>query len=352
MQGDGKELVPVEQPSQALALLEQGRRLLAEARTIGEVMNLRDYAEQARHWARQRGMSLEAMNDAAELKIRAERRIGEMLRSGGLGRHGGNRKSSAMLALEDVGLTGRQSSRYLKVASVQEADFEAHVSEMRQAGGELTTAGVYRLAQAIAQGQRHAAQQQQEMKGGRVAYLEELAQQGRTFGTIYADPPWQYEMRADDVTHRGRCIYSTMAAEDICALPVKPLAAKNCHLHLWTTNNFLREAFAVLDAWGFEQKSCFVWCKPQMGMGHYWRVSHEFLLLGVRGSGAFPVHDMKSWGEFDRDRHSSKPGQVRLMIERASPGPRLEMFARMEAPGWVAWGNEVETDLFSEKEQQ
>ena len=107
------------------------------------------------------------------------------------------------------------------------------------------------------------------------------------------------------------------------------------------------EALGLLRTWGFAYKSMFVWCKPQMGLGHYWRVSHEFLLLGVKGNCPFLEHDMKSWEIFDRDRHSSKPEQVRLAVERVSPGPRLELFARDRAEGWTAWGNQIERTLFN-----
>ena len=84
-----------------------------------------------------------------------------------------------------------------------------------------------------------------------------------------------------------------------------------------------------------------------MGIGNYWRVSHEFMLLGIRGSATFADHlAFKSWGEFPRGRHSAKPERVREMIEKASPTPRLELFARSPAEGWVVWGNEVDRNLF------
>jgi N6-adenosine-specific RNA methylase IME4 len=104
-------------------------------------------------------------------------------------------------------------------------------------------------------------------------------------------------------------------------MPIKDLAADKAHLHLWTTNGFLPDAFAIIEAWGFEYKSCFVWCKPQMGIGNYWRVSHEFLLLGVRGGVTFNDHGLKSYAEIPRSEHSTKPEQVRQMIQKASPGP-------------------------------
>ena len=171
-----------------------------------------------------------------------------------------------------------------------------------------------------------------------VSSLDELA--GQTFGTLYADPPWQYgnqSTRAATGNH-----YETLTPAQVCELPVGELAAPDAHLHLWTTNGFLREAFDVMEAWGFEYRSCFVWCKTQMGIGNYWRVSHELLLLGIRGDAKrFLVRDLKSWQEMRRGRHSEKPDKVREMIERASPGPRLELFSRIAVKGWTVFGDRV-----------
>lgn len=175
--------------------------------------------------------------------------------------------------------------------------------------------------------------------------LNSLATDGKRFGTIYADPPWKYGNQATRAATDNH--YPTMTAEEIAALPVGDLAADNCQLHLWTTNNFLQEALDIIGAWGFTYKSMFVWCKPQMGIGNYWRVSHETLLLGTRGSSTFRDKGLKSWAVIKRGKHSAKPEQVRRMIEKASPGPYLELFGREECPGWTVWGNEVSRNLFS-----
>jgi N6-adenosine-specific RNA methylase IME4 len=169
--------------------------------------------------------------------------------------------------------------------------------------------------------------------------LQALIDAGLTFGCIYADPPWQYGnqgTRASTDNH-----YETMSVEAICAEPVAQVAADGCHLHLWTTNAFLFDAKAVMEAWGFEYKSCFIWVKPQMGLGNYWRVSHEFLLLGVKGETAFKSKSQRSWLEEKRRTHSEKPPSVRDLLEKVSPGPFLEMYARKAAKGWIVYGNEV-----------
>lgn len=176
--------------------------------------------------------------------------------------------------------------------------------------------------------------------------LQRLIDQGLKFGTIYADPPWSYGNQATRAATDNH--YDTMDVPAICELPVAELAADQSHLHLWTTNAFLFEAKTVMEAWGFDYKSVFVWCKPQMGIGNYWRVSHEFMLLGVRGGLTFADRSQMSWATIDRGKHSAKPEAVRQRIELVSPGPYLEMFARRASDGWCAWGNEVSIDLLTQ----
>lgn len=152
----------------------------------------------------------------------------------------------------------------------------------------------------------------------------------------------------DALTARGAAEhhYRTMSLDDICGLPVPQLVAPRSHLHLWTTAAFLADAFTVIRAWGFAYKSCFVWVKPILGCGNYWRLAHEFLLLGVRGRTPFRVRTERSWQEWPRGRHSGKPERVRGIIERVSPGPYLELFGRRPVDGWVVFGDTIARGLF------
>lgn len=176
-----------------------------------------------------------------------------------------------------------------------------------------------------------------------VASLDELLKRELRFPTIYCDPPWQYEFTASRAAAENH--YRTMPIDDIAALPVAELASRNAHLHLWATSSFLREAFTIMDAWGFTYKSGLVWIKDQVGMGHYWRISHEYLLLGVRGNLRFRDRSQMSWRCAPRGAHSRKPGVFRHLVEQVSPGPYLELFGREEVPdgNWTVFGDEVET---------
>jgi len=183
---------------------------------------------------------------------------------------------------------------------------------------------------------------------GVITDLQELS--GKTFGCIYADPPWAYSNKAtrSAVGGNGESAYkATMTVDQICDEPVEGIAADESHLHLWTTNAFLFDARRVIEAWGFEYKSCFVWVKSQMGIGNYWRVSHEFMLLGVRGRLRFRDRGLKSWMEVPRTKHSVKPPTVRELVMKASPGPYLELYGR-DAPDevWTVYGNEISEVLW------
>ena len=253
------------------------------------------------------------------------------------------------VSLRDLGVSKKESSRWQREAAIPADEFERFVAEVSDAGDEVTSAGLLRLAKA-----RETALWLAELRARgegvdtafcRASDLSALIDAGYRFGTIYADPPWEYGNRATRASAEKN--YSTESvAGMIEKLPVADLAAPESHLHLWTTNAFLFEAKALMEAWGFEYKSCFVWVKPKIGIGNYWRVSHEFMLLGVRGGLTFMDLSLRSWFECDRGKHSRKPEQVRKLIQLSSPGPRLEMFARESVKDWVCWGNEVERGMF------
>lgn len=329
-----------------LVCWEETIQWLSRVADVQQAQNFRDRMEETAHLLRRRGYGLEAINKAAELKLRAERRLGELLRE--MPKHKGGRpsenRSHDARGLADIGINWTQSSRWQQVASVPEEIFEQHIAEVKTTDRELTTAGALRLAKSLRQPGK-----QEEPSPPDLCSVEDLSvlvERGLRFRTIYADPPWQYGnqgTRASTDNH-----YRTMPTEAIAALPVRELAAESAHLHLWTTNGFLPDAFSIIEAWGFTYKSCFVWCKPQIGLGNYWRVSHEFLLLGVKGSCAFRDNSLPSWAVEDRTAHSSKPEKFRRLIERASHAPRLELFGRHEADGWVVWGDQIARTMFDQ----
>lgn len=182
------------------------------------------------------------------------------------------------------------------------------------------------------------------------------------FRTVVSDPPWPY--KSSDLkaapSHRpntwdgptggvaARERYKLMSVSDIAALHVPVL--DDAHLYLWTTNSFMVAAHQVAEAWGFKPKTILTWVKtkadgtPSMKMGYWFRGATEHILFAVRGSlrlqadRALPTAYL--WPRLNR--HSEKPSEFYDLVEEASSGPYLDMFARRSRPGWTSWGDELE----------
>jgi N6-adenosine-specific RNA methylase IME4 len=177
---------------------------------------------------------------------------------------------------------------------------------------------------------------------------------GRKFGTILADPPWQFQNRTGKVApeHRRLSRYETMTLQDICALPVEGVAAETAHLYLWIPNALLPEGLRVMDAWGFSYKSNLIWHKVRKdggsdgrGVGFYFRNVTEMILFGVRGKNARTLAPGRSQVNMIQTRkreHSRKPDEQYALIEACSEGPYLELFARGERKGWETWGYQAD----------
>lgn len=176
------------------------------------------------------------------------------------------------------------------------------------------------------------------------------------WSTVLADPPWRFANRTGKVApeHRRLDRYSTMDLDSILELPVDSVAARNAHLYLWVPNALLPEGMAVMKAWGFRYVSNVVWAKRRKdggpdgrGVGFYFRNVTELLLFGVRGSmrTLAPARSQVNMIETRKREHSRKPDEQYEFIERCSPGPYLEMFARYPQPNWVCWGAEAGSDV-------
>lgn len=196
------------------------------------------------------------------------------------------------------------------------------------------------------------------------------------YHVVYADPPWK-EAGGGQVQRGANRHYNLMSTDAICRLPVWLWAARDAHLYVWVTNNFLPDGLRVMAAWGFRFVTKIDWFKGdvddamldaclsgdyadldpersavladkelQMGIGQYFRGVTESCLFGVRGS--LPYRSLggkraqgRTGFHAPRGQHSAKPEKMRQMIELVSAGPYLELFARRPAEGWSAWGNQA-----------
>lgn len=187
---------------------------------------------------------------------------------------------------------------------------------------------------------------------------------------IASDPPWpEYGGGGRGAQNH----YGLMSVPDIRKLMLRELTGKvapSAHLRLWVTDNYFEAGLDIMRALGFAYKRTFVWVKLdegsysadewrgvhpievandalQIGLGQYARGAHEICLFGTCGQAMVPDPENRPPSVFfaPREEHSRKPaGFYSERIEKVSPGPRLEMFARSPRAGWDVWG--LETNKF------
>jgi len=178
------------------------------------------------------------------------------------------------------------------------------------------------------------------------------------YRTIVVDPPWDVKagpgVMPYTVDGSGRQVWDRVSrpARDLAfpSMSVGEWAGRDCHLYLWTINRYVEEAFGVSRAWGFDYSTLLVWAKNPMGggLGGAYGISTEFVLFCRKGKLAATSRMGTTWFNWKRaydERgkpwHSRKPPAFFEMVERMSPAPRLEVFARGARPGWVVWGDEA-----------
>jgi N6-adenosine-specific RNA methylase IME4 len=192
---------------------------------------------------------------------------------------------------------------------------------------------------------KQVAREQRERELG----LKQQALPNKRYGVIVADPEWDDEpwSRESGTGRHPMNHYPTSSPETIKSRPVETVAAKDCVLFLWATNQHLRIAISVLEAWGFEYVSNYVWGKPSAGTGRWNRSRHEILLVGIRGNPPCPAPG-EQWESLIMaprgEQHSAKPECFLEMIEQYFPTlPKIELNRRGPPRlGWDAWGLEAQ----------
>lgn len=335
----------------ALQKIDQARLWLAEAKGLDDIMRIRDLAEAARTYAQAAKLGLEAQNNAADIKLHAERKAGELVgqmpKATGAREPGTNRgatrlqdaTASSKPTYSEIGIEKTEAYRWQAIASVPEELFERHIAETKGSGKELTSRGVHRIAKELKREQKR--EKNRELVESAQPVI--IATGDQKYQTVVIDPPWDWGDEGDcDQYGRARPTYDTMSIDEIAALPVGDLTEANAHLYLWITNRSLPKGFGLLEKWGFRYITLLTWVKPSFGMGNYFRGSTEHVIFGVKGSLSLLRADVGTHFLADRTgRHSGKPGEFYELVESCSPGPWLDMFAREHRPGWVAWGAEV-----------
>lgn len=330
----------------SLAKLDQATRMLAEIRSVDDAKKLIDLAEAARVYAKQVGLGIEAQNHAAEIKIRAQRRAGEILdrmkESGERQIQGGDRKSKLQdetlipPTLDDIGINRIDAHRWQIIATIPEPKFEAFIKETTSQEEKLTTAAIYRAARIILIEQ----ELDQVIQDG----IDIRIPEGK-YKTLVVDPPWPMEKIAREVAPNQVAFeYPTMTLDQLHSLTeIYQLADEdNCHLFLWTTQKFLPDAFDLLVSWSFYYVFTMVWHKPggfqPFNLPQY---NCEFVVYGHRGNPGFlDLKDFPTCFDAPRREHGRKPDEFYNLIRRVCAGPRIDIFSREKREGFDQYGYE------------
>ena len=170
--------------------------------------------------------------------------------------------------------------------------------------------------------------------------IEEEAPNNKLNGkykTIVIDSPWKHYGNEWGYQAREQADYNTMTDEEIISFlqeKVLPHIDDNAHIYFWVINNRIHDGLHILEKLGLDFKTIVTWCKPQMGMGKYFRNNTEQILFCVKGSLDLKRNDLPTWFQAKRNKHSAKPDEFYSMVEQASYPPYLDVFGRKKKEGW------------------
>lgn len=287
-------------------------------------------------YARKQGLDKGRIRRLQKAQRDALIRLGELLaemdergQRAGLGDGAKGSKAAPLTTLADMGITKKLSHRAQLIARWAKDNRESYESLFAAHPEEDTFSEslVYTAAWKWETGNGIICNEAPDVPAGEYA-------------CIVIDPPWPTEMVFNEQFNRGGLPYPALTIEALAAMSIP--AADDCVLWLWTTNAFMHEAYHLLDAWGFEDKTIMTWVKAGMGLGRWLRGQTEHCILAVKGTPKIHLTNQTTVLHGPRREHSRKPDEFYAMVERLCDGPRLEMFAREPRDGWVAHGNEIE----------
>lgn len=391
-----------------LVRYEAARKALAEAVAVDEVVDIRSKAEAMRVYARQasdKGLEIQA----AQIRFRAERRLGEMivaqketvgLNAGSRGQLAGKSDSGSAVVeqpederprLADIGVDRKLSSKAQKLAAMDLAEFERalarHKQEMESGAGRVAM-DLLKI-DAEEKGRIH----RRDLSSA-LASASALTPSGKKYPASYSDPPWVRKAGIGNRAYENH--YATMPWPEILKylervggamqpdawhwmwIPRAHLLAKvpykievtlaDGEVVMATAD--LPLAYACQLALGMDSYStCYVWTKTDeehpdaSGTGLLVWDQDELLLQFKRGRGLPKPASDEKFGSNHRERpreHSRKPDHYRSMIAAmvgkdtaGQPLPVLELFARVDAEhplpeNWDAWGNQAGVSLMAD----
>jgi len=169
------------------------------------------------------------------------------------------------------------------------------------------------------------------------------------YRTVIVDPPWPVEKIEREVrpNQAAPLDYRTLDVDTIKAgtwynpAGKLPFDSRGCHVYLWVTQKYLPIGIECLEAWGVDYQCALTWVKNVGFTPFSWMYSTEHVLFGHVGSLPLEQKGLRLDFRGKVREHSRKPDEFYELATKASPGPRLDMFAREARDGFESWGNET-----------
>lgn len=165
---------------------------------------------------------------------------------------------------------------------------------------------------------------------------------------VVSDIPWGFRNKKTGGSGKSGASshYPTMDIDEILALPIPDICAKDCTMFQWVPDSLLDMGIDVFKHYGFAYKGVLVWDKQSIGMGWWYRNQTEHCIYGVRGKAKAFHMQRPNIFRAKRTGHSRKPDvfwerYVYPLAADQSRQPCIELFARETRSGWDCFGNEV-----------
>jgi N6-adenosine-specific RNA methylase IME4 len=314
--------------SEALQKIDEIERAIVRAKTIETCREYEAQLAALRAFVEKRGEHKSIIQRIAEAEILLKRRIGQLLPppeecKGGRGRN-----------LTTLGKVSHQDRNRVRVlAALPEEIVRSEIAKAHAKGEVISQNRLLKIAKEI--------EKKDTAKKIRQT-APPVQKKGILYEVIVVDPPWQYEKRKDDISHRGRCPYPTMTVAEICEWGKRLPAKADCIIWLWATNAFMRHAFIVLDEWRFKEKTILTWVKNKFGVGDWLRGQTEHCVLAVKGKPLVSLTNQSTVLFAKASKHSAKPDEFFDLVDALCPSRlRAEYFSRKKRDTWDCYGNEV-----------
>ena len=173
------------------------------------------------------------------------------------------------------------------------------------------------------------------------------------YNVIYADPPWSYNnKKTGGSMHSGASQkYSVLSLKEISDI-INEFSDTDALLYMWCVVPMLPEALEVLKLAGFKYKTMLTWHKQRYGLGFWYRVETEHLIVAVKGKIKPLRTNLVNFYSSKPAGHSVKPDYFSALIEESTksiPNRKMvELFARKERNGWDCFGNQISHNVFDQ----